>query len=59
MSYPRTSVYTWNNKHKFVKEKTKPASFNDFGVVVLAPNKIFGAFPWLVSVFSVLWNIMF
>jgi len=25
-SYPRTSVYKWNNKNKFVKEKNK-ASF--------------------------------
>jgi len=41
------------------RRKTKPASFNDFGVVVLAPNKICGAFPWRVSLFSVLWNIMF
>jgi len=36
------------------KRKTKPASFNDFGAVVRAPNKICGAFPWRVSVFSVL-----
>ena len=40
------------------RRKTKPASFNAFGVVVLAPNKICGAFPWRVSVFSVLWKIM-
>jgi len=33
------------------RRKTKPASFNDFGVVVQAPNKICGAFPWRVSVF--------
>jgi len=41
------------------RRKAKSASSNDFGVVVLAPNKICGTFPWRVSVFSVLWNIMF
>ena len=41
------------------RRKTKPASSNDFGVVVLATHKICGAFPWRVSLFSVLWNIMF
>jgi len=37
-----------------VKEKNKPASVNYFAVVVLATNKTCGAFPWRVSVFSVL-----
>ena len=41
------------------RRKTKPLSFNAFDVVILVPNKICGAFPWRVSVFSVLWNIMF
>jgi len=46
MSYSRISVYyTSNNNHKFVKKNNKPASFNDFGVVVLATNKICGEFP--------------
>ena len=39
--------------------KRKPASVNYFAIVVLATNKICGTFPWQVSVFSVLWNIMF
>jgi len=41
------------------RKKTKSASVNCFGVVVLAKNKTCGTFPWQVSVFSVLWNIMF
>ena len=38
------------------RRKTKPTFFSDFTVVVLVPNKICGAFPWQVSVFSVLRN---
>jgi len=34
--------------------RNKPPSVNYFAVVVLATNKICGAFPWRVSVFSVL-----
>ena len=41
------------------RRKRKTSSFNDFGIVVLATHKICGAFPWRVSLFSVLWNIMF
>jgi len=41
------------------RRKTKPASVNDFAIVVLATNKTCGAFPWQVSVISVLWNITF
>ena len=39
--------------------KTKPASVNYFAIVVLATNKTCGTFPWEVSAFFVLWNIMF
>jgi len=41
------------------RRKTKPASVNYFTIVVLATNKTCGTFPRHVSVFSVLWNIMF
>jgi len=42
------------------RRKTKPAaSVNYFPIVALATNKTCGALPWQVSVFSVLWNIMF
>ena len=41
------------------RRKTKPASVNYFDIVALATNKTCGAFPWQVSVFFVLWNIMF
>jgi len=41
------------------RRKTKPTSVNYFAIVVLATNTTCGAFPWQVSVFSVLWNIMF
>jgi len=37
--------------------KTKPASVNYFAVVVLATNKTYGALPWRVSVFPVLWEV--
>jgi len=39
------------------RRKTKPASIIYFASVVLATNKTC-AFPWHVSVFSVLWNVM-
>ena len=41
------------------KKKTKPASVKYFAIMVLATNKTCGTFLWQVSVFSVLWNIMF
>ena len=41
------------------KRKTKPASVNYFAIVVLTTNKTWSTFPWQVSVFSVLWNIVF
>jgi len=37
---------SWNRK-------TKPTSINYFAVLVLAPNKARGSFPWRVSVFCV------
>jgi len=39
--------------------ETKQASVNYFAIVVLATNKTCNTFPWQVSLFSVLWNIMF
>ena len=39
--------------------KAKPASVNYFAIVVLAINKTCGTFPQEVSVFFMLWNIMF
>ena len=42
---------------RFWRRKTKPASVNYFDIVAQATNKTC-AFPWQVSVFSVLWNIM-
>ena len=41
------------------RRKTKPASVNNFVIVVLATDKTCGTYPWQVSVFSLLWNIMF
>jgi len=41
------------------RRKTKSASVNHFAIVILATNKTCGTFPWQVSVFSMLWNIMF
>jgi len=41
------------------RRKTKPASVNYFDIVALMTNKTCNAFPWQVSVFSVLWNIVF
>ena len=41
------------------RRKTKSASVNYFAIVILATNKTCGTFPWQVSVFSMLWNIMF
>jgi len=52
----QSTVETFNTS--LWRRKTKPASVNYFAIVVLATNKTCGTFPWEVSVFSVLWNIM-
>ena len=41
------------------RRKTKPASVNYFVIVVLATDKTCGTYPWQVSNFSLLLNIMF
>ena len=55
-AYQSTS-YTFNTS--LWRRKTKPASVNYFAITVLATNKTGSRFPWQVSTFSVLWNIMF